>query len=599
MTNAEQPKRENLLTIALEDYFQVGAFNRLIQHGQWYRFETRLEQNLQRTLDLLAQYDVQATFFVLGWIAEHYPELVKRIVEAGHEIGSRGYYHRNILGMSKEEFREDLLRTQEVLQWAGRSRVHGYRLADGWLGPNDLWVLDVLAEEGYAYDSSIAPRWREFAQTPWRRFPHEHTVDNKTLLEFPIPTLRLLRWTLPIGGGNYFRQFPHWMMRKAFNRWHRHYQVPFLMYFHTWELDPDQPKISSASWMTRMRHYRNLHLMQEKLEHYFQQEHFQSISSYLKLDSELPEAQGGNDTDPEIMLISTLRSGPQGAVNRERVPLTVVIPCYNEETTLSYLSRTLESVYEAMSSEYELTFLFVNDGSSDKTREKLQELFGDCVYSRIIEHEQNQGVAAAILTGIRAARTELVCSIDADCTYDPHEIASLLPRLTDGVDMVTASPYHPEGEVCNVPGWRLFLSKGSSFLYRRVLRQKLHTYTSCFRLFRRSAMLKLDVQEKGFLGIAEMLGKLDLEGGMIVEHPAVLEVRLLGHSKMKTVRTILGHLKLMTKLLWRRLRGKPDHVKPTQPFAILDAEETETLNQSEKNESNKDDHSTFSQESVI
>jgi hypothetical protein len=131
----------------------------------------------------------------------------------------------------------------------------------------------------------------------------------------------------------------------------------------------------------------------------------------------------------------------------------------------------------------------------------------------------------------------------------------MIPRLTDGVDLVTASPYHPDGAVRNVPGWRLFLSKGSSFLYRRVLRQKLYTYTSCFRVYRRSAVLGLDVREKNFLGVAELLGKLDLRGSRIVEHPATLEVRMLGRSKMKTLRTILGHLKLLSRLallrLWR------------------------------------------------
>ncbi|HKB40211.1 MAG TPA: glycosyltransferase, partial [Gemmataceae bacterium] len=152
-----------------------------------------------------------------------------------------------------------------------------------------------------------------------------------------------------------------------------------------------------------------------------------------------------------------------------------------------------------------------------------------------------------------------VCSIDCDCTYDPHEAAKMVPLLTEGVDVVTASPYHPDGQVRNVPCWRLFLSKLSSFLYRRVLRQKLYTYTSCFRLYRRSAVVGLNVRETGFLGVAEILGKLDLKGSRIVEFPAVLEVRMLGRSKMKTLRTILGHLRLMNRLLWLRLlrRGAP------------------------------------------
>jgi hypothetical protein len=145
--------------------------------------------------------------------------------------------------------------------------------------------------------------------------------------------------------------------------------------------------------------------------------------------------------------------------------------------------------------------------------------------------------------------------MDCDCTYDPHELARMIPLLTDEIDMVTASPYHKKGGVRNVPEWRLFLSKGASWLYRRTLKAKLDTYTSCFRVYRRSSVVDLPVEEKGFLGVAEMLGRLDLSGGKIVEFPAVLEVRLFGFSKMKTARTIFGHLKLLSKLAQLRVKS--------------------------------------------
>jgi glycosyltransferase involved in cell wall biosynthesis len=165
----------------------------------------------------------------------------------------------------------------------------------------------------------------------------------------------------------------------------------------------------------------------------------------------------------------------------------------------------------------------------------------------------NQGVAAAILTGIQVAPTDVVCSIDCDCTYDPLQLERMIPLLVEGVDMVTASPYHPDGEVKNVPGWRLFLSRSLSALYRVVLNHRLATYTSCFRVYRKESVASLRVKEGGFLGVAEMLGRLDIDGGTIVECPAVLEVRLLGRSKMKTVRTILGHLRLLSVLSIDRL----------------------------------------------
>jgi glycosyltransferase involved in cell wall biosynthesis len=184
----------------------------------------------------------------------------------------------------------------------------------------------------------------------------------------------------------------------------------------------------------------------------------------------------------------------------------------------------------------------------------LQELFGARPDCRLVRHERNRGVAHAIQTGIRHAETQIVCSIDCDCTYDPHELGRMIPLLADGVDLVTASPYHPAGRVRNVPSWRLFLSKGLSRLYRLVLHQKLFTYTSCFRVYRKQSAATLEVRSPGFLGVAEIIGQVDLRGGNIVEYPTTLEARILGHSKMKTLRTILGHLGLMARLAWLRIR---------------------------------------------
>jgi glycosyltransferase involved in cell wall biosynthesis len=165
----------------------------------------------------------------------------------------------------------------------------------------------------------------------------------------------------------------------------------------------------------------------------------------------------------------------------------------------------------------------------------------------------NAGVAAAIMTGIKAADTEIVASIDADCSYDPHELAGMIPMLTEDVDLVTASPYHPNGKVLQVAGWRSFLSRSLSGIYGHVLHNKLHTYTSCFRVYRRSAAIQVPINERGFLGVAEFIGRLDLAGARIVEYPTTLEVRILGRSKMRVVKTIAGQLGLLRKLIAIRL----------------------------------------------
>jgi polysaccharide deacetylase family protein (PEP-CTERM system associated) len=565
------------LTIALEDYFQVEAFHDLIPQEQWYRFESRLERNASKALTLLDRFAIRATFFVPGWIGDQYPELVRTVAERGHEIASQGYYHKSVGKMEPAEFRDDLARAREALEKAAGTRVLGYRAAHRWLAPGDLWALEVLAKEGYAYDASVGPLFRRFASEPWRRFPHRLRFGERELWEFPVPTSSVLGWRFPIGGGNYYRQFPHRFMKRAFEHWHQNYSAPFVMYFHIWELDPDQPKIKAASMLTRIRHYRNLGKMPWVLEDYFSRYRFTSIADHLgirgqetgvrgqELGSGTKVASSGQGTaarvfevrsssnpEPQIPKSSSLTPGP-----RSLTPVCVVVPCCNEELILPYLANTLKRVQASLSNSYPLQFVFVDDGSADGTWSALHTLFGQWPNTTILRHERNRGVAAAIRTGICQATTEIVCSIDCDCTYDPHELGAMIPLLTDGIDLVTASPYHPQGHVRNVPAWRLSLSRTASFLYRRVLRQKLFTYTSCFRVYRRSAVLDLDVRENGYLGIAEMLAQLDRAGSMIVEYPATLEVRLLGRSKLKIYRTILGHLRLIARLLAMKISGPP------------------------------------------
>ena len=202
------------------------------------------------------------------------------------------------------------------------------------------------------------------------------------------------------------------------------------------------------------------------------------------------------------------------------------------------------------------TFLFVDDRSTDRTWDVMHEVFGAKPNCRFVRHEKNSGVSAAILTGIKHAETEIVCSMDCDCSYDPVELKRMIPLLTDDVDLVTASPYHPKGRVKNVPGWRLLLSKGLSLMYRIVLPTRLHTWTSCFRIYRKSVIEQLPLVENGFLGTAELVAHLALRGRRIVEHPATLEVRIFGDSKMKTCRTIRGHLRLIARFVQMRLTGQ-------------------------------------------
>jgi polysaccharide deacetylase family protein (PEP-CTERM system associated) len=559
--------RTHILTIALEDYFHVTPLETVIQQDRWYRFEMRLEASTRCTLDLLDECGARATFFVLGWVADAAPELVREVAARGHEVASKGYYHRNFRGLDREAFREDAVRSREALERATGRRVLGYRVAQQWLRPCDLWALEVLAQSGYAYDSSLRLVFRTYGDEPWRQFPHLASVAGLPFLEVPLSSIRLFGFGLPIAGGNYFRQFPHSLVRRAVAYWDRHYPAPYVMYFHTWELDPDQPRINGVPLRQQVRQYRNLRKMPAIVRHYLESYRFTSIAQYFGLAERSPLSEVAEVSEVAEASASTGRSPAAGARtapagNQVLTAVAVVVPCYNEQQSLPYLANTLRSVVSELADRYRFSFVFVDDCSTDLTWPTLQAIFGAEPNCTLVRHDRNRGVAAAIQTGLHSATADIVCSMDCDCTYDPHDLGRMIPLLTDDVDVVTASPYHPEGAVKNVPSWRLVLSKGLSRLYRLVLHQKLYTYTSCFRIYRRQAAMGVTVHRGGFFGVAEMLGRLDLAGRRIVEFPTTLEARMLGRSKMKVLRTIAGHLSLLAQLAWLRLRRRQDPDSP-------------------------------------
>jgi len=556
----------HILTVAIEDYYQGATFNRLIPRARWHRFESRLARNTATTLDLLDEYKLKATFFALGWVADAVPELIREVVARGHDIASKGYFHRSIREFSRDEFRDDTVRAREALERASGRQIDGYRVAQRWLRPEDLWALDVLAEEGYKFDSSIRPLFRQYVHEPWRRFVHQHHHGEHTMLEVPVSTARVMGYDIPIAGANYFRQLPFSLVQRAVRQWDRSYDAPFVMYFHVWELDPDQPKIDAAPFYAKVRQYRNLDRMATMLRYYFEQYRFTSIGDRLGVESVPASAEvlAAAALAAATAHERDLRALPVEIVpdDRARTPISIVIPCFNEELILPYLSNTLVGVEAELSKEHAVHFIFVDDGSSDGTWASLQNIFGGRANCTVIRHEVNRGVAATIMTGIRASETEVVCSMDCDCTYDPHELGPMVALLVPGVDMVTASPYHKLGKVLNVPEWRLFLSRTLSKMYGMVLRHQLATYTACFRVYRRSVVADVPLSRAGFIGVAELLGRLDLGGSGIVEYPTTLEVRILGRSKMKIVKTMAGHIKLIFELIGLRVFHRADAMGP-------------------------------------
>ena len=572
--SATQDTRRQLLTVNVEDYFQVGVFQKFIQTDNWYRFESRLQQNVEQVLQLLDEHQTKATFFVLGWTASEQPQLIRSIADAGHEVASRGYLHQPLLTLPRTEIREDLRKAKLVLEDVTGQAVDGFRLSADWLNKESLWLLDEVAAAEYRYDSSLMPKQRDFADSPeWRQIRQVQT-ESGPLLEIPLTTMPTPAGWLPIAGGNYQRQLPDFVMRRLVDHTVETAADPFVMYFQVWELDDKQPRLSVADRITQVRHYRKLGKYRRILPQYLQRYQFTSVREHAKSEvsplhslNQTPSV-GGNVRSHSSVLSSADRAvdlateavtsfdaPADGADIEDKTPVTIVIPCFNEATSLKYLANTLNSVTQTLSARYQPHILFVDDCSTDDTFMILHRQFGSDPRVRIVRHDTNRGVSAAILTGLECAETEIVCSMDCDCSYDPHELAHMLPLMTDGVAMVTASPYHRDGLVRNVPGWRLLLSRGLSAIYQRLLGEDLATWTSCFRVYRRKNILDLPLKEDGFLGTAEMAAQLVLNQRPIVEHPATLEVRLFGLSKMKTVRAILSHLKLLARIAVSRVRG--------------------------------------------
>jgi polysaccharide deacetylase family protein (PEP-CTERM system associated) len=255
----------NALTIDVEDYFQVSAFEGCVARGQWNRLPSRIEHNVERIVQLFRTYEIKATFFTLGWIAEHFPQVVRQIADAGHEIASHGYQHIRISDQSSKQLWQDVIRSKKLLEDVTGQSVLGYRAASFSIGSENLWALNVLEESGYRYSSSIYPINHDLYGMPEApRFPFR--LHEGGLLEIPISTIKIMGRNLPCGGGGYFRLVPYSMFSWAMRRINKTENQSNVFYFHPWEIDPQQPRLNGASFKSRFRHYVNLNKMEARLK---------------------------------------------------------------------------------------------------------------------------------------------------------------------------------------------------------------------------------------------------------------------------------------------------------------------------------------------
>ena len=576
----------HLLSIALEDYFDARPFHQLVSERHRRRLESRIGPQLDRVLGLLDRLGAQATFFCLGKLAETHAPALRRIAAAGHEVAARDWEPSPVLptleslldGKEAQRLEGSARRSRLALSDASGTAVCGFRVARGRFGVRGLGLLEAVAAAGYAYDSSVYPTPRDGRTRPLARFPFVYESRSGPLVEMPVSTWGPRRLTVPLGGGNVFRQMPgrpvEWMLRDYAAR----YSSPLNLYFHVWEFDEQLPRLGVGSRFTRIRRYRNLAAVEPMLGRLGARLRFVSIRGYLCGD-EAPEAErdafaraaaGRPGPDPcrdaagppaEARAAPPPAAPPAAAPATGPAPFTLVVPCYAETAVLGYTAEALDELAAGLFPR-ELRVVFVDDASPDNTFEELTRRFGGRPGRTVLRHEENRGVAAAIQTGLRAAETDLVGSMDCDCTYDPMLFAEMLPRFEAArgedprVAVLTASPYHPLGEVLHVPAWRLVLSRGLSAAYRGLLDAELHTFTACVRLYHRPAVAGLTLRHGGFLGVAEVVVELDRRGHRVLEQPARLESRLLGASKMKTLGTIRAHLGLLGRVAALRARKR-------------------------------------------
>ena len=254
----------NVMSVDVEDYFQVSAFERYVPKRDWDDIPCRVEANVDRILALFEEKGVKATFFTLGWIAQRYPQMTRRIVEQGHELASHGWEHIRVTTQGPEEFRQDINRTRSVLEDISGQPIRGYRAASYSIGRSNLWALDILADEGYRYSSSIVPVRHDLYGMPEAPRFSFAAADGR-LLEIPVTTVPIGGRNVNCGGGGWFRLFPYGFTRWALNQVNRKEGQAAIFYFHPWEIDPEQPRLKGLDAKTRLRHYLNLGKMQARL----------------------------------------------------------------------------------------------------------------------------------------------------------------------------------------------------------------------------------------------------------------------------------------------------------------------------------------------
>ncbi|MBL9078100.1 MAG: glycosyltransferase [Planctomycetes bacterium] len=487
------------LVVDASEWFHDPAWAAHVPRRHWRRLPARADVALAAALQACERHHVRATFCVDAATAARWPELLRRVVAAGHDVASAGHEPIDldtVAPAARPAVLAGFARAREALEAVTGRAVRTFRAP--WPARGDPWWREALRAAGYAAEVLACGR--------------------------VLPLDAAHRGDLP-----------------------SHAEVLV-----AWELDRDQPRLLGLPARVRHRHEARLVGAAARWERCLAAGPWAAPAG--PGDSDPVAGAVVRPAAPTAAAANAANAAPSPAPARSAAAprLAVVVPLKDEADGVPSLLQELDALAADLADRAALEFVFVDDGSTDATAALLAAAVRTRPHAQLVRHDRNRGVAAAIRTGLAATDAETAASIDADLSYDPRELAAMLPLLAHA-DVVTASPYHPRGGVHNVPGWRLFLSRTLSRCYRWLLRSDLHTWTACFRVYRRAAVVDLPQAYPGFLGTAELLVRLLRRGGRVAEHPCLLEARLFGVSKLRVLRTVRDHLGLLWQVARRRI----------------------------------------------
>ena len=414
---------KNILSIDIEEYFQVENFKSVISFSQWDSYESRLNVGLDVILKILQDYHVKVTFFVLGWTAERHPECIKKIAAEGHEIGSHGYAHELIYKQGPVGFRDDLRKSLDILEPLAGEKIVSYRAPCFSITEKSMWALNELMDCGIENDSSIFPIFHDRYGIPDSdKLPHIIRARDKQILkEFPISIYEIFGRHIPFSGGGYFRLLPTKFiahMAKTLNT----QGYPIIMYLHPWEFDPEQPRIN-AGMLNTFRHYVNIDSTERKLRRLLDLVDVGTMKDF-KIQEEGIKLRDFN--------VPSLRS-----IDKK---ISVVVPVYNEEESVDELIRYIDGEVRKIALGYEI--VLVDDGSVDGTVERIKQLKAEYSAVKLVKLKRNYGQTPAMVAGFDHAEGEIIITMDGDLQNDPRDIQKVLDKIYEGYDVVSGWRYN-------------------------------------------------------------------------------------------------------------------------------------------------------------